>query len=538
MNSLNRFLVIFIKLFPPFLTYSMFKNNPESKNFQKSTANIRIAFQQLGPAFIKLGQMLSARPDIMGADLSDELRKLLDQEQAIPFSIVQDLIENECKIPISKIFKNIDKDPLATASIAQVHKAILLDGKTVAVKIQRPEIENTIKNDLSVFKKVSVFLDSIIRSKGLRLQYVYKEFSDWIMNELDFNIEGRRTDKFGENMKDVEGIIIPEIYWQHTTAKVLVMSYIEGPTLNHILDAIKEQKVSSIYDVKLKIKIDPDLLIERIVAAVTKQVLVDKFFHGDLHPANIIVQKQNKIAFVDFGIVGALNAEEHTQILLTMLALTDEDPQALLKIITSLISEPLTPGQMGLLHQEISDELHKLHEDSGGKVGLNHFVSLLLSLSQKYNLLWSAGFLLAAKSIAQIDSISQKIGIKKPLVEIIKPYVENSITHTLSSNLSKENIYKSLINLVEAGRKLPQTLTDLEQVISNNSTTKIQALYDQQNSKPSGQNLSISQLALIILAPILGFVFIYQPLSKALLIGFILLLLLVIIGILFRNEGR
>jgi len=209
-----------------------------------------------------------------------------------------------------------------------------------------------------------------------------------------------------------------------------------------------------------------------MVKAITKQTLIDGFFHGDLHPANIIIQKNNEITFVDFGIVGILNQEEKTQILLCMLALVESDPESLIKVLTSIIADPLSPIQLSELHQELSDELHKLHEDVGGKITLNHVLTTLIPLSAKYHVMWSEGFILAFKSIGQIDFVAQRIGLRTSLVDLMQPEVENAVTVSLPNALSKGNAYKGIMDLLQAGKRLPETLTELEDVIKNVQLTK------------------------------------------------------------------
>jgi ubiquinone biosynthesis protein len=528
MKNLKRFSVIFHTLFPPFFTYAMVKNKPESKKYKDATFAIRKALQKLGPTYIKFGQMLSARPDLVGIHLADELRNLLDNEPIIPFEDIEKVLEGELKQPVKKVFRKIEHTPIATASIGQVHKATLHNNHVVALKVRRPGIETVIKNDLPVLKNISILMDIFIPLKGLKFRYVVNQFSEWITNEMDFQIEGHRADKFTENMKSVEGIHIPKIYWEHTTEKVLELEYIEGHTLNALIDLMKKQKVSTLYDLKTDFKINPDLLIERMIGAVAKQSLVDRFFHGDLHPANIIISKQNMITFVDFGIVGSLNEEEHTQILLCMLSLVESDPETLVKVITSLITDPLSPQEIGKLHQEFSDELHKMHEDIGGKVTVNHFLTALLPLSAKYHIQWSSGFLLAVKTIGQIDSVAGQIGLRKPLVELMKPEVEKALTTSLSTSFTKETLYKGLLDLVQAGKKLPQTLTELEDLIHSTDLNKLGQVVTS-SQRHAFRNTFILGSAVIVAVPILSQTAFSAAIKPLLFIGIPLLFILILV---------
>lgn len=475
MKKQNRFIFTLQKLGPVFLRYQLHHKDQDSEAFKNTCVAIRETFQELGPTYIKLGQLLSARPDIVGVTLATELRNLLDSEPIIPFEQIEQLLEQTWGKEIKTIVRKVEHTPLATASIAQVHKATMHNGHVVAIKIQRPGIAESIKKDLAIFKRITWVLDKTIAIKGLKFSYIYQEFAEWITTELDFQVEGRRADKFRENMKDLSTVTIPTIFWEHSTERILVMSYVDGLTINDMLHEMQQQKVKSMYDVHLPFAFDPDLMIHHLIEAVAQQLFVDKYFHGDLHPANVFLQKKNTIGFVDFGIVGTLNSEEHTHILLALLAVVEGDPQAMVKIISSLIAEPLKQQDIAELHQIFADELHRLHEDENGKISLNHFVTVLLGMSQKYSFMWSSGFLLAVKSIGQIDTLCQLVGLKTSLVEILRPHVNKAVTASLKSALSKEEIFKSLLDLLDAGKKLPQTLNQLEDIINTQSLPVTQA---------------------------------------------------------------
>lgn len=516
----------------------MHKNNPQSPSYLHAAETFRKKLQKLGSTFIKFGQMMSARPDIIGQELSAELRNLLDHEEAVPFSIIKELIREELKIPATEVFKHIEETPLATASIGQVHKATLHNGKKVAVKIQRPSIQKIIKKDLAVFKLLAPLLTAIFGGRGIKFDYLYREFTDWILSELDFQVEGRRADKFRENMASIEGITIPFIYWKQTTEKMLTMEFLEGRTLNDILDEMKQKGITSLYKLKTPEKFDPDLLIKRTIRAIAKQAFMDRYFHGDLHPANIIIQKHNTVAFVDFGIIGTLDNQEYTELIFTMLALVENDPEALLKAVMTLVNEPLSQTQLGTLKEDLSLELHKLHEDSNGKISLNHFILVALSIAQRYNMVWSPGVLLAVKTIGQIDFVAGQIGLKEPLVDLMKPEVEKYVTQAISSNVSKEVIYQGMLDLVEAGKKLPQTLAELEGLITNGKLLQVQASIANTSRGSLLQSIFSAGVAIVISIPIISTPFIMNSNFRPFLtLGVPLLFFIIIATIFGKREG-
>lgn len=504
MRSFLRFFSICRILIPPFVLFAITRRNPESRTFQSSLTNIRLSFQKLGGMFLKLGQLLSSRPDLVGPELSSELRSLLDHEPAEQFSSVKKTIESELQKDIKSLFATFDETPLSTASIAQVHKAVLPNKKAVVVKVQKEGLAKSIEKDLAVFHSVALVLDGLVGSKGLQFRYIYDEFSQWITNELDFTVEGRRADKFYKNMEGVTGIIIPKVYWDYSTSKVLTMSFEQGLTLNEILNEMERQKVKTIYDVELSYKINPDILLKRLVHALIKQIFVDKFFHGDLHPANIIIHKGNTIAFVDFGIVGTLDTQEQTKLLLTLLALINNDPEAIIKVILSTTTEPLSQSLIKRLYQEFSRELHQLSEDSLGKISVSHFIMLFFSLTRKVNILWSSGLILGAKSISQIDSVAKMIGAKESVIDLVKPELDSYIAKALSSGVSKEMVYKNIIELIDAGKRLPQTIEELERIINSDTIPIMQSLPVTSGSKALFKTIAVAGLAVIVSVPIIS----------------------------------
>lgn len=535
-STARRFSHISLFLLPPFFGYLRYKNNPESEKFQKNAVAMRKHFQQLGTTFIKLGQMLSSRPDIIGPGLSQELRNLLDNEPEIPFSSVKKVVETELQQELSHVFESFEEIPLATASIAQVHKAKLKSGKIVAVKVQRPGISKAIEQDLAVFRFLSGFLDFLTIGKKIKFSYVYKEFADWLHNELDFQVEGRRADKFRENMKSVDGVRIPQVYWKETTTKILTMEFMHGITVNALLNEMKRDKVNSLSDLKTTFKINPDTLIKHTIAALAKQALEDRYFHGDLHPANLIIQKNNEVCFVDFGIIGTLDNQEYMELVFVLLALVDNDPDALLKALLALVTQPLNQDQTTEIHELLSEELHKVHEDTGGKVGLNHFITTVLTVASTYQMLWTPGLLLAIKTIGQIDFVAGQIGIHEPMVDMMKPEVEKYVLQALSTTISKEELFKGMLDIFQAGKKLPSTIDELEQLISSGQFIKV--------SPPSSPSINfVKWIFSAVISLIISFFLITQtvlstsPYKPVLVLVIPLVLFIILNAVTKKREG-
>src|SRR3990170_4589469 len=297
----------------------------------------RLAFEELGPTFIKFGQILSTRPDILPEEFIRELLKLQDEVPPFPFPDVIRVIENEFKKPVKELFKEVDEKPIAAASIAQVHRAVTMDGEDVVIKVQRPNIETTIDDDISILQYLAKLIVKYIQeSKVYDPVGMVEEFAITIKREMDFTLEASYTERFKKKHSNDPRIFIPSIYWNLTGKKVLTMERITGIKI----DNIEKLRQSGIDTEK----------ISHIVAEVLfRQVFEFGVFHGDLHSGNIFVLGPEKVAFVDFGIVGRVDQEMQENLADIFVGLVSEDYELLTKVYL----------KMGILPEDIDEASFK-----------------------------------------------------------------------------------------------------------------------------------------------------------------------------------
>ncbi len=258
---------------------------------------LRKTLEELGGSFVKLGQMLSLRYDLLPKEYCDEFSKLQDNVAPFPFDAVKWAVERELGAPIDKIFKEFDKKPLAAASVGQVHKARLLNGEIVAVKIQRPGIAEKFNSDIALLYHLAKIVHSRYpETRDFDFKAMISEFEIYTKKEMDYMLEARNIEIFHTNFKNDAAVSIPKVYWKHTTSKVLTMSYIHGV------------KISEVQDFK-KYHSDMKKTTDTVLNAMMKQIFDDRTFHADPHPGNILLTGYNKIAILDFGIVGRLLPE-------------------------------------------------------------------------------------------------------------------------------------------------------------------------------------------------------------------------------------
>ncbi|ABK45979.1 2-octaprenylphenol hydroxylase [Magnetococcus marinus MC-1] len=259
---------------------------------------LRLALEELGPTFIKFGQTLSTRLDILPDEIGQELKRLQDDVPPFDLATVRQSIEEDLKRPLHELFRSFDEKPVASASIAQVHHAFTHDGDEVAVKVLRPDVAARVETDIAMLMTMASLVEELMPEwRRLKPRGVVKEFAQTIRNEMDFLVEASRAQKLGENFKDDVGMMIPQVYWPLTSSRVFTMAWIEGVSI----DELPRERVAG--------RPDPRVVAERLLSSFFKQVFHDGYFHADQHPGNILVREDGVVALIDFGIVSHVSEQ-------------------------------------------------------------------------------------------------------------------------------------------------------------------------------------------------------------------------------------
>ncbi len=307
-------LAVRMRLFYPYVwLVQLFRGDDLPKDLG---AQIRLVLEELGPTFIKFGQMLSTRVDLLPLDVALELKKLQDDVPPEPFESVKHVVETAFKKPLTGeggLFASFDEAPVAAASIAQVHFAELCDGRRVAVKVRRSHIGKTIESDLAILKLLAGLFDRYFPEyRRLKAPQVIVEFSTTIRGELNLRAEAAHCTRFAENLRDIEGVRVPEVLWEYTQTEVLTTERISGLPIDE-RDALTE------------VGHDCLSLCEKAATLFFHTVFVDGYFHADMHPGNIFVDEQGEIVLIDFGIVGRLDIKSRRYIAEMLMAFLKED---------------------------------------------------------------------------------------------------------------------------------------------------------------------------------------------------------------------
>lgn len=428
------------KFFPP-------QDTPIDMN-----TRIRLVLQDLGTTFIKLGQTLSTYPELIGFELADELSNLQESAPVDDFEEVKESIESEFSKPLEDIFDEFSEKPIASASIGQVHTAYL-NNKQVAIKVQHPNIQNTVNSDIRIMKLIANTLNSNLAiTKSYNLPGMVEVFEKDIRKELDYKFEAMNAVHLKELLKNDE-VYVPKIYLEYCTDKVLVMEYLDGVSLNKVLEAPK-----GTYNNEKIALMGADSFI--------KQILVYGFYHADPHPGNIFVLNKDTVAFVDFGMMGHLDRDLRDDLAKLFILVSDGDAKLLTK---QLYYMDIIKDRKYL--KDIENEIIQILDKYYG-VQFNDITGVLKDLAQshilrKYNLVLPRDMMMVIRTITMVDDVGRSLDPCFNTTEILKPYAKRMLIDNLKpENLSRKTL-EYYIDTQNLTKKIPNSLLNLLNVLED-----------------------------------------------------------------------
>ena len=415
---------------------------------------MRLVLEELGPTFIKFGQVMSTRADLIPIELIHELEKLQDSVPPFSGEKAVNLVEQELGKPISEVFESISHSPLAAASIAQVHKAIFIEGEEVVVKVQRPGIDRTIETDLEIMFHLAMIMEKHVQEmRSLNIVKVVEEFERAIHKELNFAIEASNLERFGNNFKKDPNIYVPKCYRNYSTKKILTMEYIEGI------------KISDIESIKAN-GLDQQIIARRGADLVLKQIFEFGFFHADPHPGNVLILPENVICFLDYGMMGTLTRTTRELITSMTAGAINRDTD---KIIRNLLRLCESDGEVKTqkLELQITELIDRYFNQSLEQMDMAALVNDLMRFFPENNLKMPSDLYLLGRSMLLLQGNGEILDPDFNVAIHIEPYLKKMIRERLHIRKIAKDLFISSEELVQLMKELPFEIREIIEKVKN-----------------------------------------------------------------------
>ncbi|MGD8370655.1 MAG: AarF/UbiB family protein [Syntrophobacterales bacterium] len=473
-----------------------------------SPRRVRLVLEDLGPSFVKLGQLMSTRADIFPPEYIEELRKLQDRVPPVPITEIQEVITRELKRPIEEIFVKFDQEAFAAASVAQAHHAILPGGERVVVKVIRPGIAKRLREDIRLMYYLADKIEKAFDvGRILAPTNVVREFERTVFRELDMLIEAGSIEKFSHNFKETEEIYIPKVYWDYTTKSVLVMERIDG----FKVDQVEEQRAHGI---------DPKEIALVGLRSFSRQLMEFGFFHADPHPGNVIVMHDGRVSLVDFGITGYLDEEAMRQIANIFLGYAEHDYDMVIEAFL----------EAGLLDDETIDlesfriDLKDVSEAFYGRslqsISVKDVYDQIIQLALKYHIQLPRNLLLLMKTFVQTEALGKIQGSDVSILDFTKPYAKKLLQRGYDAKKMFRNIGRDTRYVGKYAKVMPKFVHDiLRQVAKGKQRVEIWHEGFQQFDVKLEKGLNRLTVGIVISASILAAALVLNSAQKVLVLS-------------------
>ncbi|MCM3690153.1 ABC1 kinase family protein [Neobacillus niacini] len=430
----------------------VFVEGNQSRNSRTTGERIRMFLEELGPTFVKIGQIASTRPDIIPADILQELVKLQDNVSLFSFNEVRRIVEEELADSLENSFAEFSEIPLAAASIGQVHHAVLLTGEPVAVKIQRPNIMRVIDTDLEILQDLARLAESRIDwVERYQIRTIIEELSRSLREELDYENEGRNAEKIAKQFMNDSKVRIPKVFWEYSTKKILTMEFIDGIKLNEIEKLQQEGH-------------DTKVLGEKIVNAIFHQILIDGFFHGDPHPGNIVALPGQVVAFMDFGMVGRITPEMRAHIASFVIALMRKNTSEVVRALTNM---GLVPDEVNVkqLHSDVDKLREKYLDVPFSQMSIGNAVNELFAVAYRHKIMIPTDLTILGKTLLTLEGTVEKLNHEISILAVAEPFGKQLLIDRFKPKNMAEYAWSNFTEYGDILQEFPKTIKDFTAVM-------------------------------------------------------------------------
>ncbi len=412
---------------------------------------LRLALTELGPIYIKLGQMLSTRRDLVPPDIADELARLQDQVAPFPSDEARNVVEQQLGAKLDAVFSDFNTAPLASASIAQVHEATLKTGEAVVIKVLRPKIRQKIRRDLSMMYELANWAEKYSsEARRLRIKEVVKEYDSTLEREIDLRIEAANTSHLRHNFQDSELLYVPKVYWDYTRSKVMVVEKIAGTPIGDVR-RLKDEGVNM------------KELADRGVEIFFTQVFRDSFFHADMHPGNIFVDTSNpekpQYIAIDCGIMGTLDEDDKRYLAHNFLAFFDRDYKRIaeLHVESGWIDEDVSIPEF---ESAIRAACEPIFGKALAEISFGHFLIQLFQTARRFNMQVQPQLVLLQKTLLYVEGLGRQLYPELDLWETAQPYLRKWLRDQIGPKAIFEEVKTQLPDWLHKAPKIPGLLFD------------------------------------------------------------------------------
>jgi len=469
---------------------------------------MRMALEELGPTFVKLGQLLSTRPDVIPVSYADEFAKLQDNVPSFPYEQIREQIRIELGGEIEQFFSSFDQESIAAASIAQVHRARLLSGEEVVVKVRRPGILEVVETDIDALMGLALIAERHLPGSDIYDPVgLVKEFTRTIRREMDFSREGHTIEKFSVDFAGDPTLYFPKVYWGVTAKGVLTLEYINGI------------KVSDLERLE-RAGLDRRLIGRRGADAFIKMVIEHGFFHGDPHPGNVLILPDNVICLLDYGMVGRLDAELQEYLIDILLAIVKRNVDDVISLL--LYSGEITDSlNIKALKRDLSEFIDDYYEVPLQDIEVGRMLMEFLEIMTTYRIRFQPDLMLLAKALVAIEGMGRKLDPQFDMVAHLRPFMERAIKKRMSPRNALKEISSHLMSYVNLTKNLPK---DLKEILNSLNRNKFKIDLEHRGLDHFIRELdkSINRLSssLIITALVVGSSIVMQTEKGPLLFGY------------------
>jgi ubiquinone biosynthesis protein len=421
--------------------------------------------EALGPTFIKLGQLLSTRSDLLPAPYLEALARLQDKVEPFSFAEVEEIVTSELGVRLSKAFSEFDNVPLAAASLGQVHRASLRDGRQVAVKVQRPNIRQVILDDLEAFAEIAGLLERHTEM-GRRLGFgnMVEEFRKTLLRELDYRREAANLATLGKNLKEYERLFVPQPIDDYTTSRVLTMEYVRGTKITDLSPLAR-------------IDLDGRAVAEELCRAYLDQILVDGFFHADPHPGNVFITDDGRLALLDLGMVARIDPQMQERLLKLLLAISDgrgqEAAQVALQIGTPL--EGVVDEER--FRREVADLVGSYQGVTTSQVKVGRIVLGMSRHAAENGVRPAPELTMLGKALLHLDEVARTLDPELDPNKVVREYSDSLLRRHMMKRFSPSAVFSSTLEMYDFVQQLPGRLNSFLEALANNKlAVKVNAL--------------------------------------------------------------